>query len=199
MWDFILASRKLYDWSSPELEKTISQTKTFLISSGTSEQRLFEIFSGSIGITFDGKYIDVPLSIASRSNAVPGLTSSATSAIATLNVKDDLLNSAVEVSGVRFIAKEVEMEAEDMKNVSFALRKEENLAVVLAAKVDNKALLTVMLTDDLVAKGMDAGAMVREIATEINGGGGGQPFFATAGGANPSGIKNALEKAKDLV
>ena len=115
------------------------------------------------------------------------------------NVKDDLLNSAVEVSGVRFIAKEVEMEAEDMKNVSFALRKEENLAVVLAAKVDNKALLTVMLTDDLVAKGMDAGAMVREIATEINGGGGGQPFFATAGGANPSGIKNALEKAKDLV
>ena len=56
------------------------------------------------------------------------------------NVKDDLLNSAVEVNGVRFIAQEVEMEAEDMKNVSFALRKEENLAMVLAAKLGEKAV-----------------------------------------------------------
>jgi len=115
------------------------------------------------------------------------------------NVKDDLLNSAVEVNGIRFISQEVEMEAEDMKNVSFSLRKEENLAMVLAAKVDEKALLTVMLTDDLVANGMNAGAMIREIAKEINGGGGGQPFFATAGGAKPSGISAALEKAKGLI
>jgi len=69
----------------------------------------------------------------------------------------------------------------------------------LAAKVDEKALLTVMLTDDLVANGMNAGAMIREIAKEINGGGGGQPFFATAGGAKPSGISAALEKAKGLI
>jgi alanyl-tRNA synthetase len=115
------------------------------------------------------------------------------------NVKDDLLNSAVEVNGIRFIAQEVDVDAEDMKNVSFALRKEENLAMVLAAKVEGKALLTVMLTDDLVAKGMNAGAMIREIATEINGGGGGQPFFATAGGCKPSGIVAALEKAKGLM
>ena len=115
------------------------------------------------------------------------------------NVKDDLLSSAVEVNGVRFIAQEVEMEAEDMKNVSFSLRKEENLAMVLAAIVDDKALLTVMLTDDLVAEGMNAGVMIRQIAKEINGGGGGQSFFATAGGANPSGITNALEKAKSLI
>ena len=115
------------------------------------------------------------------------------------NVKDDLLSSAVEVNGVRFIAQEVDMQAEDMKNVSFALRKEENLAMVLAATVSDKALLTVMITDDLVANGMNAGAMIREIAKEIEGGGGGQPFFATAGGANPSGIANALEKAKDLI
>jgi alanyl-tRNA synthetase len=115
------------------------------------------------------------------------------------NVKEDLLKEAVAVNGIRFIAKEVEMEAEDMKNVSFALRKEENLAMVLAATVGEKALLTVMLTDDLVANGMNAGAMIREIAKEIQGGGGGQPFFATAGGANPSGITNALEKAKSLI
>ena len=115
------------------------------------------------------------------------------------NVKDDLLSSAVEVNGIRFIGQEVEMEAEDMKNVSFALRKEENLAMVLAAKVGEKALLTVMLTDDLVANGMNAGAMIRDIAKEIQGGGGGQPFFATAGGAKPSGIAAALGKAKDLI
>ena len=115
------------------------------------------------------------------------------------NVKDDLLNSAVEVNGIRFIAQEVEMEAEDMKNVSFALRKEENLAMVLAAKVGEKALLTVMLTDDVVAKGYNAGAMIRDIAKEIQGGGGGQPFFATAGGAKPSGIAAALEKAKEIL
>jgi len=115
------------------------------------------------------------------------------------NVKEDLLKEAVAVNGIRFIAQEVEMEAEDMKNVSFALRKEENLAMVLAATVGDKALLTVMITDDLVANGMNAGAMIREIAKEIEGGGGGQPFFATAGGANPSGITNALEKAKSLI
>jgi alanyl-tRNA synthetase len=91
------------------------------------------------------------------------------------------------------------MEAEDMKNVSFQLRKEENLAMVLAAKVGEKALLTVMLTDDVVAKGFNAGAMIRDIAKEIQGGGGGQAFFATAGGANPSGIKNALVKAKEIL
>ncbi|MFQ3332625.1 MAG: alanyl-tRNA synthetase [Thalassomonas sp.] len=115
------------------------------------------------------------------------------------NVKEDLLKEAVAVNGVRFIAKEVEMEAEDMKNVSFALRKEENLAMVLAAKVGEKALLTVMLTDDVVAKGFNAGAMIRDIAKEIEGGGGGQAFFATAGGAKPSGIVAALEKAKEII
>ena len=115
------------------------------------------------------------------------------------NVQEDLLKDAIEVNGVRFIAKEVLMEAEDMKNVSFALRKEKNLVMVLAAKVDKKALLTVMLTDDIVAKGYNAGAMIRVIAKEIEGGGGGQAFFATAGGVKPSGIVAALEKAKEII
>ena len=115
------------------------------------------------------------------------------------NVQKDLLKDAIEVNGVRFIAKQVLMEAEDMKNVSFALRKEKNLVMVLAAKVDKKALLTVMLTDDIVAKGYNAGAMIRVIAKEIEGGGGGQAFFATAGGVKPSGIVAALEKAKEII
>ena len=56
-----------------------------------------------------------------------------------------------------------------------------------------------MLTDDLLAKGMDAVVIIRQIAKEINGGGGGQPFFATAGGTNSSGINNALNKAKEII
>ena len=115
------------------------------------------------------------------------------------NVQEDLLKNAIEVNGVRFIAKEVLMVAEDMKNFSFALRKEKNLVMVLAAKVDKKALLTVMITDDIVAKGYNAGAMIRVIAKEIEGGGGGQAFFATAGGVKPSGIVAALEKAKEII
>ena len=115
------------------------------------------------------------------------------------NVQEDLLKNAIEVNGVRFIAKEVLMEAEDMKNISFALRKEKNLVMVLAAKVDKKAFLTIMLADDIVAKGYNAGAMIRVIAKEIEGGGGGQAFFATAGGVKPSGIVAALEKAKEII
>ena len=115
------------------------------------------------------------------------------------NVQEDLLKNAIEVNGVRFIAKEVLMVAEDMKNFSFALRKEKNLVMVLAAKVDKKALLTVMITDDIVARGYNAGAMIRVIAKEIDGGGGGQAFFATAGGVKPSGIVAALEKAKEII
>ena len=115
------------------------------------------------------------------------------------NLKENLLKDAIEVNGVRFIAKQVLMQAEDMKNISFALRQEKNLVMVLAAKVDEKALLTIMLSDDVVAKGYNAGTIIRNIAKEIGGGGGGQAFFATAGGVNPSGIVAALEKVKEII
>ena len=114
-------------------------------------------------------------------------------------IKNQLLESAVEIKGIRFIAKELEMEADDIKNISFQLRKEKNLALVIAAKSKEKALLSVFLTDDLVSSGMSAVVMIKELAKEINGGGGGQAFFATAGGENLSGINSALEKAKKLL
>ena len=117
----------------------------------------------------------------------------------TRSVKDELLKLAVEVNGIKFIAKKVEMEAEDIKNLSFQIRQEEKMAMVLATKSGDKALLSVMLTDDLVAKGMDAVIIIKQLAKEINGGGGGQAFFATAGGNNTSGLNNALKKAKELI
>ena len=116
-----------------------------------------------------------------------------------VGIKEKLLSSIVEVNKIRFIAQEVDMESDDMKNVSFALRKEKNLAMILGAKLGGKALLTVMLTDDLIDKGLSADVIIREIAKEINGGGGGQPFFASAGGTNSSGIHLALEKAKEIL
>mgnify|MGYP001395228359 FL=1 len=117
----------------------------------------------------------------------------------TRSIKDELLKLAVEVNGIKFIAKKVEMEAEDIKNLSFQIRQEEKMAMVLATKSGDKALLSVMLTDDLVAKGMDAVIIIKQLAKEINGGGGGQAFFATAGGNNTSGLNNALKKAKELI
>ena len=115
------------------------------------------------------------------------------------NVKEELLKSATKVNGIRFIAQKVDMEADDMKNISFILRKEKNLAMVLAAKAKDKVLLTVMLTDNLVTKGLNAGTIITDIAKEIKGSGGGQPFFATAGGTNADGIQAAFEKVKKLL
>ena len=115
------------------------------------------------------------------------------------NVKEELLKSATKVNGIRFIAQKVDMEADDMKNISFILRKEKNLAMVLAAKAKDKVLLTVMLTDNLVTKGLNAGTIITDIAKEIKGSGGGQPFFATAGGTNAAGIQAAFEKVKKLL
>ena len=115
------------------------------------------------------------------------------------NIKEELLKSVVVVNGIRLIAQKVQMDAEDMKNASFQLRKENNLAMVLAAKVGERALLTVMLTDDLVKKGLDASTMIQEIAKEIQGSGGGQPFFATAGGVNFEGIPSVLARVKEII
>ena len=116
-----------------------------------------------------------------------------------INLKKELLKSAVDMNGIRFVAKEVKIAAVDMKNISFQLRKEQNLALVLASKIDEKALLSVMLTDDLVERGLNAVEMIKVIAKEINGGGGGQAFFATAGGVYTRGIKTALDKVKEII
>ncbi len=117
----------------------------------------------------------------------------------TKNIKQQLLNSVIENNGVNLILKQVNMEIDEMKNISFQLRKEENLAMVLASRIGEKAILSVMLTDDLIVKGNNAQQIISEIAKEINGGGGGQPFFATAGGSSPDGIKNALDRVKNII
>ncbi|HTN21882.1 MAG TPA: alanine--tRNA ligase [Pelobium sp.] len=117
-------------------------------------------------------------------------------------LKDDLKAQAQNINGINFIAQKVELpNAEAIKNLAYQLKDVlENMYLVLAADIDGKPLLSVMISENLVKeKGMNAGSIVRELAKEIQGGGGGQPFFATAGGKNVAGLENALAKAKDFV
>ncbi len=90
--------------------------------------------------------------------------------------------------------------ADSLKQVAFDLKREvENLVLLVAAKIDGKPMLTVMLDDGLVNNGMNANEIVRKMATSIKGGGGGQPFYATAGGKDVNGLEEALKIGKELV
>jgi alanyl-tRNA synthetase len=105
------------------------------------------------------------------------------------------------INGIRFIAGKVNLSQDSIKNMAFDLGKTvENLFLVLASESEGKASLTVMISESLVKeKGFHAGNIIRELAKEIDGGGGGQPHIATAGGKNPAGIPAALEKARTFL
>ncbi len=88
------------------------------------------------------------------------------------------------------------------KDIAFALKAlhpEEDMAFLVGSVEGPKATLTLLLSDSLVQKGLNAGNLVREAAKYIQGGGGGQPGFATAGGKNPAGIHDALSRIKELI
>jgi alanyl-tRNA synthetase len=117
------------------------------------------------------------------------------------DLKTDLLKDAKDVNGVDFIAKSVDLDTKAIKNLAFELTKSnDNLLLVLASHMDGKVTLTIAISEKLSqSKDLHAGNMVRELSKEINGGGGGQAFFATAGGKDASGIPVALEKAKNYL
>ncbi|MBA9077347.1 alanine--tRNA ligase [Rufibacter quisquiliarum] len=116
--------------------------------------------------------------------------------------KEKLASQVREVNGVNFLSAKVEVSNADyLKKLAFDLRSVvDNLVLVLAADVDGKPQLAVMLSDEVVSgKGLNAVQMVKELAKEIKGGGGGQPFYATAGGKEVAGLDAALAKAQGLV
>ncbi|HVS94703.1 MAG TPA: alanine--tRNA ligase [Mucilaginibacter sp.] len=117
-------------------------------------------------------------------------------------LKNELAAKAQQINGISFIAEKVALpNADAVKNLAYQLKDiVPNLFLVLATDIDGKPGLTVMISDNLVKeKGLNAGNIVRELAKEIQGGGGGQPFFATAGGKDASGLGRALEKAKSFI
>ncbi|MEK6615775.1 MAG: alanine--tRNA ligase [Bacteroidota bacterium] len=117
-------------------------------------------------------------------------------------VQAELISKVQKQNGINFIAEKIELNSADaIKTLSFELKnKIENLFLVLGANVNGKPSLTVMISDNLVKeKNLHAGNIVKELAKEINGGGGGQPFYATAGGSNAEGLSTALESAKKFL
>jgi alanyl-tRNA synthetase len=110
-------------------------------------------------------------------------------------LKDKLLKNIQEINGIKLIKYQGSMPAEAMKNIAFQLRGEitENLFFVAGTIDASKPLLTVMLSDNLVAGGLNAGQLVRQAAKLIQGGGGGQPHFATAGGKDANNLSAAVD------
>src|SRR5690606_28017090 len=105
-------------------------------------------------------------------------------------LKKELAAKAVKSEGYHLILEKVSLpNADALKQIAYALRNQfDDLLLVLAAEIDNKPQVAVMIGEGLSASGRyHAGNMVRELAREIDGGGGGQPFFATAGGKKLSG------------
>jgi alanyl-tRNA synthetase len=119
----------------------------------------------------------------------------------TKNIKGELKNELIDLNGIQFLAKKLDLDASGIKDVSFELGQQyDNLFLLFGTENDGKALLSCYISKELVAsKGLNAGQVVRELGKYIEGSGGGQPFFATAGGKNPAGIAEALEAAKEYV
>lgn len=115
-------------------------------------------------------------------------------------VKAKLIENAKEIHGVKVIKSVLPMPADAVKNIAFQLKGQftENLFIVIGSVYEGKPMLTVMMSDDQVKAGLNAGQLVREAAKLIQGGGGGQPHFATAGGKNPDGLISATNKVLEL-
>jgi alanyl-tRNA synthetase len=119
-------------------------------------------------------------------------------ALAVQDLKHDLLTKVTNNGDVNYLFGEVKIHSADaLKSLAFELKaKVSNLYCVLAADIDAKPQLAVMLSDNLVAdKKLNAVTIIKELAKEIQGGGGGQAFFATAGGKDLTGLSRAIAKA----
>lgn len=117
------------------------------------------------------------------------------------SLSKEAIASAKEINGIKLVSL-LGMKLPDVvKNVAFTVRREcpDHTAFVAATFSDNKPLLTVALSDDLVKDGLNAGQIVREAAKLIKGGGGGQPFFAQAGGKDVEGLTQAADKILELL
>ena len=115
-------------------------------------------------------------------------------------VADRFFSKLEEKNGMQLVAAVLPRRADFVKDLAYNLRtRAPRLVFVVGVVNDNKPNLTIMLGDEITAQGVNAGAVVREAAKLMQGGGGGQAFFATAGGKNPDGLQAAIDKAVELI
>ena len=113
----------------------------------------------------------------------------------------DLESEIQSHKGISLLCKEVNLNAAGMKDALFQIGKtRKDLVAILGSKKEDKPILSCYVSKELVDQGTyQANAIIKEIGQYIKGGGGGQPFFATAGGKHPAGLSDALQAAKDLL
>jgi alanyl-tRNA synthetase len=117
-------------------------------------------------------------------------------------MKAELVSKIENIGDIRFLACMVSLDkAHLLRDLAFLVKGDmDNLFMVLGAEIEGKANLAVMISNKLVeSKGLNASNIIREISKEIEGGGGGQPFFATAGGKKPAGLQKALDKTREFI
>lgn len=118
-----------------------------------------------------------------------------------MRLKEEIVAKASESNGIKVMQFVGKANADAMKNVAFQIKAETTDSFVFVAGIidDNKCTLMLMLSDDLVKEGLHAGKIVKEAAKHIQGGGGGQPHFATAGGKNMEGLSIAVGAVKEAI
>ncbi len=116
-------------------------------------------------------------------------------------IKSELKSAIQEHNGIQLLAHIVDLDGGSIKDILFQLRGEhENFVGIIGGKADGKCTLSVIASENLVnANGIHAGNLVRSASMHIQGGGGGQPFFATAGGKKPEGLEAAIEEIKEAI
>ena len=118
-----------------------------------------------------------------------------------MSLRNKLVNEATMVNGIKIISYQSDLSADAIKTLAFQIRNvvTEKLFFVAGSVHEGKPSIAVLLSDDLVAGGLNAVNIARDAAKEIQGGGGGQPFFASAGGKNAAGIQKAVGKALEAI
>ena len=118
-----------------------------------------------------------------------------------LSKKETTISRMQNINGINFLAEELDFDLDNIRKLSQIISQSlDDVYLVFATTINGKPMISVTVSKNLVeTRGMNAGSIIRELAKEIKGGGGGQPFFATAGGKDASGIGQVLIKAKDFI
>jgi alanyl-tRNA synthetase len=116
-------------------------------------------------------------------------------------LKQELRAKFEDVNGVQLLVARVNLDAASVKDIAFQWRGEmTNFMAVIGSETDGKPLITCVMSDDVMhARKLNASEIIRDLAKEIKGGGGGQPFFATAGGSDLSGLDTALSRVRNIL